>query len=348
MVKRLTEKFVKDYLFENGYELLSEYKNTRTKIKIKNIETGDIYQQKFSNFRQGKMPILRKLSQQYVSTYFYSQGYQLIDNYENANKTVKIKNIKSGKEFYTTFGNFNSGHRPENRNETKGKKKFYIDFKNRWGNNFIILSSDYKNNKSDVYAKCSRCGACYHKKAITWLGDSGCHLCSINGSRFERIIYTILKDSEYNFEYSRREKINNHNREFDFWLPDINIYIEYDGRQHTNNKSSWYRGRQIDKEKDIWVMHMNRKLIRIPYTEDTPRKIISFLNKSGLVVNKYDQNVIYDYNSNIERDITNYYLKHTMKETIAQFNISESYVKKITGLTLGYSKTEYLSSYTKN
>lgn len=348
MAKKLTEKFVKDYLFKNGYELLSEYKNTRTKIKIKNIKTGDIYEQKFSNFRQGKMPVPKKLSQKDVSEYFYSHGYLLIDNYENANKKVKIKNTESGKEFYTTFGNFKSGHRPENKNNTKDKKKFYIDFKNRWGNNFIILNSNYKNNRSDVYARCSKCGTCYHKKAISWLGDSGCHLCSSNSSRFERIICTILKNSKYNFEYSKRERFNNHIREFDFWLPDINTYIEYDGRQHTNNKSAWYRGEKIDKEKDAWASHMNRKVIRIPYTEDNPQKIILFLIKNGLIVNKYDRSIIYDYNSNIERDITNYYLKHTMKETITQFNISESYVKKIIGLTLGCSKTKYLSSHTKN
>jgi very-short-patch-repair endonuclease len=62
------------------------------------------------------------------------------------------------------------------------------------------------------------------------------------------------------------------NRRFDFYLPDINTCIEYDGKQHFNFVGTWYqtkeefeRAIQRDKEKTEYCIKNNIKLIRIPY-----------------------------------------------------------------------------------
>lgn len=61
---------------------------------------------------------------------------------------------------------------------------------------------------------------------------------------------------------------------FDFYLPDYNCCIEYDGRQHYNVNSKWsekdsdYKIIQLhDKMKDDYCLKNNIKLIRVSYFE---------------------------------------------------------------------------------
>jgi len=66
---------------------------------------------------------------------------------------------------------------------------------------------------------------------------------------------------------------------FDFWLPEYNICIEYDGVQHFkpvnhfggNNSLELYKKK--DKIKDDWCDDMNIKLIRIKYTDIVSEKM---------------------------------------------------------------------------
>lgn len=62
---------------------------------------------------------------------------------------------------------------------------------------------------------------------------------------------------------------------FDFYLPQYNVLIEYDGEQHFtyreninswNNKENFIKVQQRDKEKNQWCKDNNIPLIRIPYT----------------------------------------------------------------------------------
>ena len=61
---------------------------------------------------------------------------------------------------------------------------------------------------------------------------------------------------------------------FDFYLPEYNIIIEYDGEQHFKysdsgwyTKEYWNKRKQKDKYKTKWCQENNIPLIRIPYTE---------------------------------------------------------------------------------
>ena len=62
------------------------------------------------------------------------------------------------------------------------------------------------------------------------------------------------------------------NRRFDFYLPDLNICIEYDGKQHYQFIGTWYENEEVfqksiqrDKEKTEFCKNNNIQLIRIPY-----------------------------------------------------------------------------------
>jgi len=69
---------------------------------------------------------------------------------------------------------------------------------------------------------------------------------------------------------------------FDFYLPEYNICIEYDGQHHFNIVSKFggenflNKVRQNDKIKDNWCSENNIKLIRISYKKKN--KIFKILN----------------------------------------------------------------------
>ena len=63
-------------------------------------------------------------------------------------------------------------------------------------------------------------------------------------------------------------------RRFDFYLPDLNICIEYDGKQHYQFVDTWHENEEVfqksiqrDKEKTEYCENNGIQLIRIPYYE---------------------------------------------------------------------------------
>ena len=100
--------------------------------------------------------------------------------------------------------------------------------------------------------------------------------CGCTTSRGEEKIAQILSSLNINFitKYQFKDCINpktNAKLRFDFYLPDYNCCIEYDGEQHFIDKSvssKWESLADIqyrDKIKDEYCNLKNIKIIRIPY-----------------------------------------------------------------------------------
>jgi very-short-patch-repair endonuclease len=95
-----------------------------------------------------------------------------------------------------------------------------------------------------------------------------CPKCQVSRGEQKIADYLNTKCIKYIWEY----RIENQLR-FDFYLPDINVAIEYDGEQHF--KPILYYGghdklketQQRDKKKNRYCQKVGIKLIRIPYTE---------------------------------------------------------------------------------
>ena len=60
---------------------------------------------------------------------------------------------------------------------------------------------------------------------------------------------------------------------FDFYLPDKDIYIEYDGEQHFYFSSGWntkekvLKTQKLDLLKNQWILDNKKKLYRISYKD---------------------------------------------------------------------------------
>ena len=107
----------------------------------------------------------------------------------------------------------------------------------------------------------------------------------MNQSKGELYIEERLRDLDINFEKQKRfeDCKNIKTLPFDFYVPQNNVCIEYDGEQHYKPIDFWggeerFLERQLnDKIKDEYCNKNNITLIRIPYTK-TKQEIIEIIN----------------------------------------------------------------------
>lgn len=161
----------------------------------------------------------------------------------------------------------------------------------------VLNWEDYKNyNVKNLKMVCPECGNIFITSANLFCQRQGqfCNVCSHLESKCERRIRKVLEKNNIFFEQEkwfpdcRDEKP----LPFDFYIPQWNLCIEYDGEQHYTDRrykdatfSDTLEYTQLhDKIKTEYCQNNNIKLIRIPYwgeykIEIIVQKIIDFHTK---------------------------------------------------------------------
>jgi very-short-patch-repair endonuclease len=157
------------------------------------------------------------------------------------------------------------------------------------------------NGNSKYLVKCD-CGKEYEIYASNLTQGNSTSCGCVRESHGENKIRKILTDNNINFV--NQKSFNNFIYEdtkgkpkYDFYLPDCNILIEYDGEQHFENVFSWdteadfQLRQQHDKIKNEYALKNNFILIRIPYTYYNNIEIEDLLENSKFRIkgeNNYD------------------------------------------------------------
>lgn len=284
--KWLNYDVVKKYIEDKNYKLLSEeYINNRTKLKLQ-CPKGHIFDMCFSNFKTGqRCPICAKennlkriqsqrLKYEDVKKYIESQGDELLSTeYISAREKLKIK-CKEGHIYDTRWDNYKTGYRcptcgiQKSSDKQKHSYEYVKNFIEMYGDE--LLSDQYIHSHAKLKIKCKK-GHIYDTAFTNYQSGSRCPICKI--SHGENNIKNIL--DKYEIDYIQQYKFKDckfkRQLPFDFYLPDYNILIEYDGEQHFIVKEHFggYEGfidiKIRDTIKDIYCKDNNIKLIRIPY-----------------------------------------------------------------------------------
>lgn len=158
----------------------------------------------------------------------------------------------------------------------------FINECNEYYNNELELVGDYKNQTTKVLLKHKPCGFIWSVRPADIIhGDSHCPKCRTRQSLGEQKIAKIL--TLLNISFKEQEPLLNSRQKFDFFLPDYNIAIEYNGRQHYEyspffhkDQEGFIKYKERDIKKQQYCKDNNIELITISYLQDNDiEKIIS-------------------------------------------------------------------------
>lgn len=147
----------------------------------------------------------------------------------------------------------------------------------------IVPLEDYKTAKTKVLHKCLIDGYEWMVEPSSTLQGYGCPKCC--ESKGEKMVEQWLNDN--NIQYLSQKRFDDckdkYSLPFDFYLPDYNCCIEYDGVQHYEpiehfgGKESFEYVQKHDKIKTEYCKNNNIQLLRIAYFEDVAEKLNNFL-----------------------------------------------------------------------
>ena len=150
-------------------------------------------------------------------------------------------------------------------------------------NPLVEVIGDYVNVKTRLQCRCVACGNEWETSPASLLGGSGCPACS--QSHGERAIKIWLDMHDIN--YSTQKKYDDCKDErqlpFDFYLPDYDTLIEYDGEQHYRpvdffgGEPAFQKLVRHDSIKAAYCERNNINLLRIPYNEDVNTTLNNYI-----------------------------------------------------------------------
>lgn len=157
---------------------------------------------------------------------------------------------------------------------------------------YSYKNSEYKGVHYPITVTCPIHGD-FTCKAGNHMNGSGCPKCK--SSKGELAVRMYLKNKKINFK--EQYCLTSERLPYDFYLPDYDVLIEYDGRQHFDPVNSWggangfKRRKLLDARKDLLAIKNDMILIRVPYTE--LKNIDSYLDsKLSNIVARNDSNIV--------------------------------------------------------
>lgn len=244
MTKKHSFEFVYNYFKEQKCELLeTEYINARTKMKYE-CKCKNESKITFDNFKNGvRCKIcqnnLMKHTYKFVYNYFKQQDCELLET-EYINNETKMKyRCKCDNQAEITFGHFQSGVRCM---KCSGSEQLTYDFVYNYfkEQSCHLLETEYINNSIKMKYICE----CKNEAFITFNGFKTGHRCNLCKYKTQKKLFNWLKENfinytiknEMKFEWAKTEKSY---LRYDFYITELNLIIELDGKQHFEQVSNW-------------------------------------------------------------------------------------------------------------
>lgn len=289
--KRTQEEFEQIVLEKLGpdYKVLGKYVNKDTKILMQHYICGNEFLKRPHDiaakgsgcpYCNGSKPA--KYSEEYVKQhtpepFVYDSGYtnfstkckfyckQCRSYFEQTPRRIIIENIHSCKC-------------------TPNRKKTHEDFLLELGDECLLeyeILDQYQGIDKPIGFKHKKCNTTFSLTPYQFIirhSKLYCPICYYKKSKGEIAITEFLTQYKINFQ-KEFSFIKLPNKKFDFYLPEYQMAIEFDGAQHFY-PIDFFGGEQglkdtqrRDKEKNQFCLDNNITLLRIPYTE------FEFINK---------------------------------------------------------------------
>lgn len=210
---------------------------------------------------------MRKLTYEYVKEKIETDGYILLsDTYKNNSAKLEVQCPK-GHTYSVCYGDWSKGRRCPHCHGRDAQRLTLEYVKEKIEQEgYIMLSDTYKNAYTKLIIQCNEghepYSVCWHD----WSKGTRCPHC--NSSKGEKRIleYLISNNVNYISQYKFEDCKDSRPLPFDFYLPDYNICIEYDGEQHFHPVDFTSKG--IEKAEELHLGVKKRDEIKTQYCED--------------------------------------------------------------------------------
>lgn len=295
MRKRKThEEYVNEIIHFN-VEVIDIYINARTPILHRCKECGYEWNISPDNVLHGYgcprcAGVMKYTTDDFVQALLkVNDKIKVIGKYVNANTKIKCKCLIDNCEWDAIPRTLLKGHGCP---LCAGNKKKTHD---EYVHDVMIINSDievvgkYISADDAILHRCKKDGFEWFAKPNNILGGKGCPKCC--SSVGERFVASYLKNNHISFieQYTFDECRNIKLLPFDFYLPDYNACIEYDGIQHFEPRD-YFGGQSAFEEivkhdsiKTNYCLLNNIQLIRIRYDEDIVEVLNQYLKNTKLI-----------------------------------------------------------------
>lgn len=274
--------------------VVGRYINSETKILHKCLIDGHEWYAKPNNILHGKgcpkcTNHLRISHEEYVQKVAtINPNIEVLGKYTYAKIPILHKCKIHKREWMSTPDSILHGHgcydcanEKQSRDKIKPHDQYVLELKQM--NPDIIVIGEYKGSSTPILHKCLKDNYEWYLAPVNALNGCGCPQCS--ESFGERKIRQWL--SKHNIDYVYQCKFEDCrdilSLPFDFYLPKLNICIEYDGKQHYE-PIKWFGGQKSleytqrhDNIKNEYCKNNNIKLLRIPYYANIEEELNNFL-----------------------------------------------------------------------
>lgn len=308
--EELIKRFNQVHNFKFDYSLM-DYKDINSKIKIicpkhgifeqtpkNHLKGNDCFECSKRNRSKTNKEFIRQANIVHNNFYDYS-----LTKYKNYLTKVKIICPIHGEfeQFPTEHLFKKSGCKKCGIEKTKkitllGLDKFIEKSNKIHHNKYDYSNVNYINSYTKVIITCPKHGDFLQKPQDHLYSKAGCPVCK--ESKGERLISQILQN--YNIAYVSQKTFDDLRHKmllkFDFYLPELNMCIEYDGEQHFRPILGWggdelFKELQIrDKLKNEYCKENNIPLLRLTYKDTDElvrRKILEFLGIKKNLITKF-------------------------------------------------------------
>lgn len=215
-----------------------------------------------------------KTQEQYISELAtVNPNIVVIDKYINSYTKIKHLCLKCEHEWMVNPHSLLHGnHCPQCSTRRKSHEQYVAEL--LINNPNIKVVGEYINANTNILHQCIVCGHKWMARPNHVLHGLGCPSCQETSGEQQVKNWLIANDIKYEYQKRFTDCKNERILPFDFYLPDYNCCIEYDGKQHFEEVCLWggkeylLQRQNNDQIKNDYCKKNDMYLIRIRYDED--------------------------------------------------------------------------------
>ena len=266
MLRKTHEQFIAEMNEVNkNIEILTKYEKCSIKVKCRCKICGFEWWSTPDNLLQGKgckechfnkLKFLQtKSHEQFVKeVYEINKNIEILNNYTGAKNKVECRCLLHNERFSMTGEHLLRGeigckeciNIKYHLGGLKSHKQFVEELSKITKD--IEVIGEYDGAKTNIEVKCLKCGHIWSPVASSLLCGYGCPCCK--RSKGEEKIENYLINNNIKFEGQKKfpDLRNKNPLSYDFYLPDFNLLIEYQGQFHDGTTSMALREKYFDRQ----------------------------------------------------------------------------------------------------